>query len=144
MGTGWETETERAWSRRRRLARAHHLQEGWGGGQEEGGGKGGEGRMRGLQGSVGDWSSGMTAWVSRMTGRWGVGWGICDEGSEGGEGEGRGVWEISGNTHMLESGHAQLHFHKISKILVCWLSGCPSSICLSWLLRVQLWFWVSW
>lgn len=29
-------------------------------------------------------------------------------------------------THMLESGHAQLHFHKIFKILVCRLSGCPS------------------
>lgn len=51
-----------------------------------------------------------------------VGWevgGIWDEGSGGSEGVGWGGGQISGNTHMLESGHAQLFFNKIYKILVC-------------------------
>lgn len=40
--------------------------------------------------------------------------GIWDEGSERRE-EG---WEISGNTQMLESGHANLLLHNISKFLI--------------------------
>lgn len=50
-----------------------------------------------------------------MRGRWGWGEGFAMKGQMGVRERG----EISGNTHMLESGHAQLHFHIISKILVC-------------------------
>lgn len=54
------------------------------------------------------------------------GWGgIWDEGSDGRGGEGGGVREISGNTQMLESGHAHLLLHKISKILICQALEAP-------------------
>lgn len=82
-----------------------------------------DGRMRGLQGGVEDWSSGMTAGVSGMRGGW-VGrdlwWRVRWEGRRGGR-----VREISGYTQMLESGHAHLLLHKISKILIFQALGAP-------------------
>lgn len=92
---------------------------GRGGGRWNGGRvRGCKGWMRGLQCGVGGWSRGPTAGVSGMRGQEG--------GREG------GFWEISGNTHMLESGHAQLFFHKISQnpfLLIIRLLEVPSLIC---------------